>query len=192
MSSSLVFGDERVLQARHTPLLYTPIITNRHSPTLFYVQVLEVRVAGQTLPIPSSAWSIDFMGDGGSIVDSGTTLTYFMWSAYTVILDAFQNVIPYPRVAPVQTLDLCFNISGVINPRYPSFDIMLEGDVVLSLPDDNTFVDVAPDVKCLGMQGLQTPFGFNTFGNLMQQNFLVVYDRDNSRIGFTRTECSKL
>jgi hypothetical protein len=90
----------------------------------------------------------------------------------------------------LQTFDLCFNISGVENPEYPSFSILFRNDVNFSPPPQNYLVEVAPDVKCLAMQGLQSDFGFNTIGNLLQQNFLVVYDRQSSMIGLAPSSCT--
>ncbi|CAK9272371.1 unnamed protein product [Sphagnum jensenii] len=84
----------------------------------------------------------------------------------------------------LQTFDLCFNISGVENPKYPSFSIMFRNDVSFFPHPQNYLVEVAPDVKCLAMQGLQFDFSFNTIGNMLQrQNFLVIYDRQSSMIG---------
>jgi hypothetical protein len=98
-------------------------------------------------------------------------------------------VVAYPAMTTatqqqLQTFDLCFNISGVENPKYPSFSIMFRNDVSFFPHPQNYLVEVAPDVKCLAMQGLQFDFSFNTIGNMLQrQNFLVIYDRQSSMIG---------
>jgi hypothetical protein len=74
---------------------------------------------------------------------------------------------------------------------YPEFRIRFQNEADFSPPPENYLVDIAPDVKCLALQGLQSDsFGFNTIGNLLQQNFLVVYDRQSSRIGFARSHCA--
>jgi hypothetical protein len=151
---------------------------------------LIIAVDGADLQIPSSAWTVDEAGDGGSVFDSGTTITYFVPAAFPAIFYAFDQAIKYPRVDSVQNLDLCFNISGIDEPKYPSFGIKLAGGAYFQPPSDNYLVDVAPDIKCLAMQSLQSTYSPNTIGNLMQQNFLIVYDRDESRIGLTRTNCS--
>jgi hypothetical protein len=194
VSSSLIFGDDSVLFTKHS-LQYTPILDNPRSGTLYYVGIEEVSVAGSSLDIPSSAWSFTELGDGGTTIDSGSTLTYFVPEAYNAILAAFQQalLVQFPQVTTMQTtLDLCFNVSGVDDPQFPDFRIQFHNNAVFAPPSENYIVEVAHDVKCLAMQGLRSNFEFNTIGNLLQQNFLVVYDRQNSRIGFSRSSCASL
>jgi hypothetical protein len=199
VSSSLIFGDESAMSSSTTkhPLQYTPILTNPRSGSLYYLGIQQVSVAGSSLNIPSSAWSFNLLGDGGTTIDSGSTFTYWVPAAYDPILSAFKQALlsQYPAVTTatqqqLQTFDLCFNISGVKNPEYPSFSILFLNDVSFSPPPQNYLVEVATDVKCLAMQGLQSDFGFNTIGNLLQQNFLVVYDRQSSMIGLAPSSCT--
>ncbi|KAG0621775.1 hypothetical protein M758_3G047300 [Ceratodon purpureus] len=190
VSSSLIFGDE-LISTIHD-LQFTPMVSNPRSPTLYYVGIQKLTINGEALPIPQSAWSIDFLGNGGSIFDSGTTVTYWVPAAYRRVLAAFQNAVAhYPRAASVQGLELCIDVSGVDKASFPSFAIELDGGAVFQPPAENYFVDVAPDVQCLAMAELATfDGGFNTIGNLLQQNFLVQYDREASRIGFAPAKCS--
>ncbi len=130
------------------------------------------------------------------MIDSGSIFTYWVPAAYDPILSTFKQVLlsQYPIVTiatqqQLQTFDLCFNISGVENPEYPSFSILFRNDVSFSPPPQNYLMEVAPNVKCLAMQGLQSDFGFNTIGNLLQHNFLVVYDRQSSMIGLAPSSC---
>lgn len=189
VSSSLIFGDE-LISTIHD-LEYTPMVSNPSSPTLYYVKIKKVMVSGEVLAIPESAWSIDFLGNGGSIFDSGTTVTYWVPSAYRHILAAFENGVAYPRAGSVQGLDLCVDVTGIEQPQFPSFEMELEGGAMFRPQAGNYFVDVAPNVQCLAMAGLASSIGgFNTIGNLLQQNFLVQYDRDAYRIGFAPAKCS--
>lgn len=189
VSSSLIFGDE-LISTIHD-LQFTRMVSNARSPTLYYVGIRKVMVSGEALSIPESAWSIDFLGNGGSIFDSGTTVTYWVPAAYRRVLAAFESAVHYPRAASVQGLEFCVDVSGVEDASFPSFSIELEGGAVFQPPAENYFVDVAPDVQCLAMAGLGSfDGGFNTIGNLLQQNFLVQYDREESRIGFAPAKCS--
>lgn len=189
VSSWLIFGDE-LISTIHD-LQFTPIVSNSRNPTLYYVQIEKVMVGGESLPISHSAWSLDFLGNGGSIFDSGTTVTYWLPPAYRNILAAFDKNVRYPRAASVQGLDLCVDVTGVDQPSFPSFTIVLGGGAVFQPQQGNYFVDVAPNVQCLAMAGLPSSVGgFNTIGNLLQQNFLVQYDREENRIGFAPAKCS--
>lgn len=190
VSSSLIFGDE-LISTEHD-LQYTPLVDNPTSPTLYYVRIKKVTVAGEELPIPEPTFKIDFLGNGGSIFDSGTTVTYWLPGAYRHVLAAFERGLKYPRANSEQGLELCVDVSGVDQPSFPSLAIELEGGAVFQPPPENYFVDVAPGVQCLAMasQVAASLGGFNTIGNLMQQNFLVQYDREESRIGFAPAKCS--
>ncbi|XP_024381708.1 aspartyl protease family protein 2 [Physcomitrium patens] len=189
VSSSLIFGDE-LISTIHD-MQYTPIVSNPKSPTLYYVQIEKVTVGGKSLPISDSAWEIDLLGNGGSIFDSGTTLTYWFPSAYSHILAAFDSGVHYPRAESVQGLDLCVELTGVDQPSFPSFTIEFDDGAVFQPEAENYFVDVAPNVRCLAMAGLASPLGgFNTIGNLLQQNFFVQYDREENLIGFAPAKCS--
>ena len=65
---------------------YTPIVTNKQNPTYYYVNVEGVSVGGQRLAIDAaSVFGLDAGGRGGTILDSGTTLTYWQSSAFNAI-----------------------------------------------------------------------------------------------------------
>ncbi|MED6179291.1 hypothetical protein PIB30_115758, partial [Stylosanthes scabra] len=56
-------------------------------------------VDGEVLDIPEETWNLTAEGAGGTIIDSGTTLTYFADPAYEIIKDAFVKKIKgYPVV----------------------------------------------------------------------------------------------
>ncbi|XP_020233706.1 aspartyl protease family protein 2 [Cajanus cajan] len=72
-------------------LTYTPLLTNPISPSFYYVSVESVSVDAVKLPIPRSVWAIDADGNGGAVVDSGTTLTFLAEPAYRHVLAAFRR-----------------------------------------------------------------------------------------------------
>ncbi|KAJ7519297.1 hypothetical protein O6H91_20G032700 [Diphasiastrum complanatum] len=189
-TSLLVFGDAKISQSLRNAIQYTPLLKNSFAETYYYVGIKHVRLNGRVLPIPSKLWQIDSAGYGGTIVDSGTTLTYFRKAAYSLIVAAFKRAITMPRVAPIQGLDLCFNVSADSGIKIPEFSILLEGDVLFQPPAENYLIDTALDVKCIAMQGVDSPLGSNTIGNLLQQNFHVEYDRSRARLGFVSANCS--
>ncbi|GLJ17018.1 hypothetical protein SUGI_0294450 [Cryptomeria japonica] len=187
-SNYLVFGHRAVDHS----LQYTPIQKNPAAApdTYYYVGIVGVNVHGTRLPIPHSAWLVDSRGNRGSIVDSGTTLTYVLEPGYGILLAAFEQLVCYPRLK-LDPFDLCFNSSGIANPRLPDFSIDFDGGASFRPDVDNYFIDAAPDIKCLGILGSSSPLGLNVIGNIMQQNFFIEFDRRNSRLGFARTDCSK-
>ncbi|KAK4376496.1 hypothetical protein RND71_002792 [Anisodus tanguticus] len=142
------------------------------------------------LPIRPSVWAIDELGNGGTVMDSGTTLTFLAKPAYTRIVQAFKRLVKLPEADdPTIGFDLCVNVSGVSRPNFPKMSFKFSGNSVFSPPPGNYFIDTAEDVKCLALQPLTAPSGFSVIGNLMQQGFVFEFDKDRSRIGFSRHGC---
>lgn len=189
-TSYLVLGQNPVRPALRKAMNYTPFLRNRFAETFYYVGIEKIWVAGALLPIRSKVWNIDAQGNGGTVIDSGTTLTYFVRPAYKKILAAFQKAVEYPRVRSMQNLDLCFNVSGIAMPKLPKLTIVLKGNARFEPPPSNYFIDVFENVKCLALQGVNSPSAFSILGNLLQQDFYIQYDRENSVLGFAHTDCS--
>ncbi|VFQ66605.1 unnamed protein product [Cuscuta campestris] len=170
---------------------FTPLINNSFSSTFYYIGIESVTVEEVKLPISPSVWTIDELGNGGTIVDSGTTLTFLAKPAYDGILTEFKRRIDLPEPANLTSgFDLCINVSGVSKPRLPSLSFRFDGGAVFAPPAGNYFLDTAPDVKCLALQPVASPSGLSVIGNLMQQGFVFEFDTDRSRLGFSRAGCS--
>ncbi|KAF2318127.1 hypothetical protein GH714_041479 [Hevea brasiliensis] len=132
------------------------------------------------------------LGNGGTIIDSGTTLTFIAKPAYREILKAFKRRIKLPNAAEATPdFDLCVNVSGVSRPPLPRMSFELTGDSVFSPPSRNYFVDTDDGVKCLAIQPVHSDGDFSVLGNLMQQGYLLEFDRDKSRLGFSRRGCAQ-
>lgn len=192
LNSFLVLGDLPESAKPSAPLQSTPLVQNPFGQSLYYVRVEEVRVNGHVLSIPSDVWDIDAVGNGGTVVDSGTTLSTFVEPAYREILNAITNAFPFPQVDPVESFDLCFNATGVNNlSTLPSLSISFQGNAVFSPPASNIFIDIPGGLKCLALQGVEGPFAFSVLGNIIQQNFQMQFDMDASRLSFAPTQCSQ-
>ncbi|GAB4828914.1 hypothetical protein Ancab_018575 [Ancistrocladus abbreviatus] len=171
----------------------TPLITNPLSPTFYYIGVKSVVINGVKLPISPSVWALDELGNGGTIIDSGTTLTFLPEPAYRQILTAIRRRIKLPQLSePTPGFDLCVSIANDSRPSLPRMSFILNGDSVFSPPPSNYFIDTAVGVKCLALQAVSSPSGFAVIGNLMQQGFLFEFDNDRSRLRFSREACRQL
>lgn len=190
-ASYLLIGGGNVTGAGRTPMKYTPLLINPLSPTFYYIAIESVYVGGVKLRINPSVWALDESGNGGTVVDSGTTLTFLADPGYKKILTAFKRRVRLPEPAePTLGFDLCVNVSGVSRPSLPRLSFKLFGSSVFSPPPRNYFVDTSDGVKCLALQPVSSPSGFSVIGNLMQQGFLFEFDRDRSRLGFSRQGCA--
>lgn len=197
-TSYLVIGDGVVSKAPR--MSFTPLQTNPVAPTFYYIGIEGVSVGGVKLRIDPSVWAVDQLGNGGTVIDSGTTLTFLPRPAYRSILAAFRRLlkeeaVPAPPGGGGVGFDLCVNVSS--KPRLPRLSFRLAGNTVLSPPPRNYFIETAERVRCLAIQPVNDSTtaegggsGFGVIGNLMQQGFLLEFDSHRSRLGFSRRGCA--
>ncbi|KAG0578918.1 hypothetical protein KC19_4G060100 [Ceratodon purpureus] len=184
-ASPLTFGSV----ASAANIQYTPIVENPKHPTYYYVQLNSIEVGGQPLNLAPSVFSIDqATGRGGTIIDSGTTITMLTMPAYNAVLKAYQSFVKYPMVdGSAYGLDMCFNIAGVANPSVPDMVFKFQGaDYELLAQNLFVLVDASATTLCFAMGGSQ---GFSIIGNIQQQNHLVIYDLEAKKIGFAIADC---
>merc|ERR1711915_756155 len=192
VTSFLIFGDvieESGISLLRKPIQYTPILQGASS--FYYVGIEEIAINGEKLPISTNAWEMDEFGNGGTIIDSGTSLTYLAEEAYEIILEALSVVITYPRATMMspQQFDLCFNTSGVSELEFPKFSIIFIGGKTFCPPPENYILQIEDDVSCLGLRPIAEP-GPSIIGNLLQQNFFIQYNLPQSLLGFAPADCS--
>lgn len=189
-SSALIFGDDPMGTKLKGPIQYTPFVPNPLVETFYYVGIEAVEVGGVILPILSDVWDIDKNGNGGAVIDSGTTLSFFVQPAYDIIVQAFKEAIDYPLAPPTAGLSVCYNVSGISNPLLPSFSVVFKGNAVFKPPSKNYFLNPTDDLRCLGFMGSAANGGVSVLGNLLQQNYHVEYDRLHNRLGFAKAHCA--
>lgn len=193
VSSKLIFGEDPSL-ANHPNLNYTSFVGGQDNAvdTFYYVQVKGIRVGGEMLGIPSDTWELSKDGAGGTIVDSGTTLSYLADPAYEAVRKAFVERVKYPPVANFPVLSPCYNVSGVEKVEMPEFSIVFGDGAVWDFPTENYFIKLEPEeIMCLAILG--TPrSSLSIIGNYQQQNFHVLYDTEKSRLGFAPMRCADI
>ncbi|KAJ1385324.1 Xylanase inhibitor, C-terminal [Sesbania bispinosa] len=149
-----------------------------------------VMVDGEVVKIPEETWHLSAEGAGGTIIDSGTTLTYFADPAYEMIKEAFMKKIKgYALVEGLPPLKPCYNVSGIEKMELPDFGILFADGAVWNFPVENYFIQIDPDVVCLAILG--TPrSALSIIGNYQQQNFHILYDMKKSRLGYAPMKCA--
>lgn len=186
VSSTLVFGEDRRLSA-HPDFQSTAFLSDGAGGTFYFLNVSSVTVGGERVNISSAAWDISA---GGIIIDSGTTLTYLAQPAYDVIKSAFDSKIPYAR-GEFSPLELCYNVSGVAEVKLPEFSFHFGDGAVWKFPVENYFIQPDPEESVVCLAVLMTPAGsLSILGNYQQQNFHVMYDVEESRLGFAPMACA--
>ncbi|CAA7055858.1 unnamed protein product [Microthlaspi erraticum] len=197
VTSKLIFGEDKNL-LNHPNLNFTTLVNEKE--TFYYVQIKSILVGGEALEsIPEETWRISSDGTGGTIIDSGTTLTYFAEPAYEIIKNKFAEKVKhkYPVFRDFPVLDPCFNVSDVEgnknknNFHLPELGIAFQDGAVWNFPAENTFIWLSEDLVCLAILGAPKS-SFSIIGNYQQQNFHILYDTKRSRLGFAPTKCNLL
>jgi hypothetical protein len=183
--SSVIFGDGAVSNSAH----YTPLVANPKLDTFYYVELQGMSVGGTRVPgISASLFKLDNAGNGGVIVDSGTSVTRLTKPAYIALRDAFRTgAASLKRASDFSLFDTCFDLSGKTEVKVPTVVMHFRGADV-SLPATNYLIAVdTSGTFCFAFAG--TMSGLSIIGNIQQQGYRVVYDLASNRVGFAPNGC---
>lgn len=193
VTSKLIFGEDPSLLA-HPHLNFTSFTTGKENPaeTFYYLHIKGIKIGGEMLDIPMETWEVLENGAGGTIIDSGTTLSYFSDPAYKFIKTAIEKKVTYKVFEEFPVLSPCYNVSGIEKVKMPEFSILFSDGAVWDFPMENYFIRLEPEsIMCLAILG--TPkTSLSILGNYQQQNFHILYDTKNSRLGFAPMKCSEV
>ncbi|GAB4844605.1 Aspartyl protease protein 2 [Ancistrocladus abbreviatus] len=184
--SAVVFGESSV--SRNAA--FTPLLTNPKLDTFYYVELVGMSVGGTRVPgITGELFKIDGAGNGGVIVDSGTSVTRLAQTAYTALRNAFRAGASALKSADGFSLfDTCYDLSGKTTVRVPTVVMHFSGADV-SLPANNYMIPVDTSGRfCFAFAG--TMSGLSIIGNIQQQGFRVVFDMAGRRVGFAPGACA--
>ncbi|XP_062154924.1 aspartic proteinase 36-like [Alnus glutinosa] len=162
----------------------------------YNIDLKEIHVAGKPLPLNPSV----FDGKHGTILDSGTTYAYLPKAAFVAFKDAimkelhsFQKI----RGPDPNYNDICFSGAGSdvseLSNTFPAVDMVFSNGQKLSLSPENYLFrhSKVQGAYCLGIfQNRNDPT--TLLGGIIVRNTLVMYDREHSKIGFWKTNCSEL
>lgn len=205
ISSPLIIGGRTISSIDH--LQFTPLLKNPMYPNYYYIGLEAITVGNATvIQVPSSLKEFDSHGNGGMIIDSGTTYTHLPRPVFSQLLSVLQSTITYPRAEELEArtgFDLCYKLpcpsKDITDHAYllPSITFHFSSNASLVLPQETHFYAVGAPidstvVKCLLLQSMDEgesgPGG--VFGSFQQQNVEVVYDLEKERIGFQPLDCA--
>ncbi|CAN6248119.1 unnamed protein product [Urochloa humidicola] len=166
----------------------TPLIADMPH---YNVNLKSIDVGGTALQLPAHVFET---GDKkGTIIDSGTTLTYLPELIFKEVMLAVFNKHQDITFHDVQNF-LCFQYSGSVDDGFPTITFHFEDDLALHVYPHEYFFANGNDVYCVGFQngGSQSKDGKDIvlMGDLVLSNKLVVYDLENQVIGWTDYNCS--
>ncbi|KAL5155565.1 putative aspartyl protease [Glycine soja] len=206
-SSGLVLQISSTGDTKTNGLSYTPFRSNPSNNSVFreyyYVTLRKLIVGGVDVKIPYKFLEPGSDGNGGTIVDSGSTFTFMERPVYNLVAQEFLRQLgkKYSREENVEAqsgLSPCFNISGVKTISFPEFTFQFKGGAKMSQPLLNYFSFVGDaEVLCFtvvsdgGAGQPKTAGPAIILGNYQQQNFYVEYDLENERFGFGPRNCKR-
>ncbi|KAL6655473.1 hypothetical protein ACP70R_006299 [Stipagrostis hirtigluma subsp. patula] len=194
--SRLYFGAYATLNSTNAstsrPVQSTPFIVNPALPTMYFLNMTGISVGGYRLDIDPAVFAInDEDGTGGTIIDSGTTITYLAHPAYDAVRAAFVSQIRLPllNVTEAYDLDTCFKWPPPPRQSVTLPQVVFHFDgAAMELPLQNyMLVDSVTGGLCLAMA---TSDDGTIIGNFQHQNFHVLYDLENSVLKFVPAPCN--
>ncbi|KAJ6303879.1 hypothetical protein OIU77_017706 [Salix suchowensis] len=201
-SSDLVMHTGSGSSDTKTPgLSYTPFQKN---PTTafrdyYYVFLRNIVIGDTHVKVPYKFLVPGSDGNGGTIVDSGTTFTFMEKPVYEVVAKEFEKQMAHYTVATeIQNLTglrPCYNISGEKSVSLPDLIFQFKGGAQMALPSSNYFSFLDSGVICLTIVS-DSIFGPGIgagpaiiLGNYQQKNFYVEFDLENEKFGFKPQSC---
>lgn len=217
--SPLILGrspDTARIGPTETDFMYTPLLHNPKHPYFYSVALEAVSVGGARIHARPELGYVDRAGNGGMVVDSGTTFTMLPNETYARVAEEFGRAMTAARFARAEAaeaetgLNPCYYYTAsdrVANRAVPPLALHFRGNATVALPRRNYFMgfksEAGQDVGCLmlmnGGDAAASGAGegdgggpAGTLGNFQQQGFEVVYDVDAGRVGFARRRCTDL
>ncbi|XP_057807902.1 aspartyl protease AED3-like [Salvia miltiorrhiza] len=167
----------------------TQLLKNPRRSSLYYVNLLAIRVGRKVVAIPPSAFAFDPNTGAGTVFDSGTVYTILVKPAYVAVRDEVRRRMRGAAVTSLGGFDTCY--SGPIS--VPTITFMFSG-MNVTLPQENFVIrSSAGTTNCLAMAA--APDGavnsaLNVIASFQQQNHRILIDGPNSKLGVARETCS--
>ncbi|KAI3909082.1 hypothetical protein MKW98_013670 [Papaver atlanticum] len=167
----------------------TPLLRNPRRPSLYYVNLTGISVGKVLVPVAPGLLDFDTTTGAGTIIDSGTVITRFKAPLYTALRDEFRKQVG-KDISSLGAFDTCFLATN--EDQFPVITLHFTG-MDLKLPTENTLIHSSSgSLACLAMAAASSNAYsvLNVIANLQQQNFRILFDLTNSRLGISREICN--
>ncbi|KAH1223475.1 putative aspartyl protease [Glycine soja] len=206
--SPLILGHYDDYSSERVEFVYTSMLRNPKHSYFYCVGLTGISVGKRTILAPEMLRRVDRRGDGGVVVDSGTTFTMLPASLYNSVVAEFDRRVGrvHKRASEVEEktgLGPCYFLEGLVEVPTVTWHFLGNNSNVM-LPRMNYFYEFLDGedearrkVGCLMLMngGDDTELSGGPgaiLGNYQQQGFEVVYDLENQRVGFAKRQCASL
>ncbi|KAJ7952793.1 Aspartic proteinase-like protein 2 [Quillaja saponaria] len=161
----------------------------------YNIDLKEIHVAGKRLPLNPRV----FDGKHGTVLDSGTTYAYLPEAAFVAFKDAIMKELhsfKQIRGPDPNYNDICFSGAGTdvsqLSKSFPAVEMVFGNSLKLSMSPENYLFrhSKVRGAYCLGI--FKNGDSTTLLGGIVVRNTLVTYDRERSKVGFWKTNCSEL
>uniref|UniRef100_M8C5N2 Aspartic proteinase-like protein 2 n=1 Tax=Aegilops tauschii TaxID=37682 RepID=M8C5N2_AEGTA len=157
----------------------------------YNVKLKSIDVGGTALQLPSHIFETG--EKKGTIIDSGTTLTYLPELVYKEVMAKIFAKHQDMTFRSIQDF-LCFQYHESVDDGFPKIIFHFENDLGLNVYPHDYFFQNGDNLYCVGFQngGLQSKDGKDMvlLGDLVLSNKVVVYDLENQVVGWADYNCS--
>lgn len=196
-------GDRKTDRVVYTPFRANPGLPGSAFKDYYYIGLRKVLVGGKAVKVPHRYLVPGADGNGGAIVDSGSTFTFMERPVLNAVAEELERQMAnYSRAKGVEArtgLTPCFDLSGRGHAvTVPELSLQFKGGARMALPLENYLVLVGEGsgVACVAIVTDDAPIGPEVsggpaviLGSFQQQNFYVEYDLENERFGFRKQSC---
>ncbi|KAK9062435.1 hypothetical protein SSX86_019621 [Deinandra increscens subsp. villosa] len=184
----------------YTRFQKNPVSSGLAFKDYYYLTLRKITVGGKTVKIPYGFLVPGSDGNGGTIIDSGTTFTFMDDHVHNLVATEFEHQLSkYTRAADVEQMSglrPCFNVTGGKFPQFPELMFHFKGGAKLSLPVADYF-SILGDTDALCMTVVSNKLIGSgpkngpsiIIGNYQQQNIYLEYDLEKGRLGFKKQIC---
>ncbi|KAL5709684.1 hypothetical protein ACHQM5_020344 [Ranunculus cassubicifolius] len=170
-------------------IVYSPLIPSQPH---YNLNLQSIGINRQVVPLPSVVFETS--RNRGTIIDSGTTLTYLAEEAYGPFVNALTAAVTQPIQSIQSKGNMCFLSLTDVNNIFPSVSFNFVGGASIGVrPDEYLIHQGYVDGAALWCLGFQTISGgvINILGDLVLKDKIVVYDLARQRIGWADYDCSQ-
>ncbi|KAG6406207.1 hypothetical protein SASPL_133806 [Salvia splendens] len=168
----------------------TPLLRNPRRSSLYYVNLVSIRVGGRIVHIPPSAFAFDPNTGAGTIFDSGTVFTILVKPAYVAVRDEVRRRMHGAAVSSLGGFDTCYDGAAIV---VPTITFMFTG-MNVTLPQENFVIrSSGGSISCLAMAAApegSVNSGLNVIASFQQQNHRILIDGPSSKLGVAREACT--
>ncbi|KAL6337034.1 hypothetical protein AAG906_036348 [Vitis piasezkii] len=169
-------------------IIYSPLVP---SQSHYNLNLQSISVNGQLLPIDPAVFATS--NNQGTIVDSGTTLTYLVETAYDPFVSAITATVSSSTTPVLSKGNQCYLVSTSVDEIFPPVSLNFAGGASMVLKPGEYLMHLGfsdgAAMWCIGFQKVAEP-GITILGDLVLKDKIFVYDLAHQRIGWANYDCS--